>query len=86
MEKINVSVQYPGLVHDARIVHKSPIFYHALYPPATYFLLRNGAYPCMEEPIGISYLHYFGTFTVVELAIGIMKICWPTKGLEVHPN
>lgn len=57
IEKINVSVQYPVFVHDARILHKSPIFYHALYPPATYFLLRNGAYPCMEEPIGISYLH-----------------------------
>lgn len=30
MEKINVSLQYPGLVHDARVVHRSPIFYHAL--------------------------------------------------------
>lgn len=52
MDETDVSMEYPGLVHDARVLNKSPIFYHALSPPAAY-LLPNGAHPCLEAPIGI---------------------------------
>lgn len=34
-------------------------------------------------------MHYFRACSVVELAFGIMKICWQatlSKALEVHPN
>lgn len=44
---------FPGSAHDARILRCSPLVVSAVYPPATYFLLGDGGYPCIEDPITI---------------------------------
>ena len=50
---IDIFAGYPGSVNDARILRNSPLFHQALYPPAGYYILGDGAYPCLEGPIGI---------------------------------
>ncbi|XP_062406275.1 putative nuclease HARBI1 [Sardina pilchardus] len=88
---LDIFVGYPGSVHDARVLRNSPIFHQALYPPAGYYLLGDGAYPCLETPIGIltPYKHplrgriqeeynvcHARARSVVERAFGMMKARW----------
>ena len=50
---LDVYIGNAGSVHDARVLRRSPMYQQALYPPAGYFLLGDGGYPCLEYPVGI---------------------------------
>uniref|UniRef100_A0A8C1UT45 DDE Tnp4 domain-containing protein n=1 Tax=Cyprinus carpio TaxID=7962 RepID=A0A8C1UT45_CYPCA len=85
---IDIFVGYPGSVHDARILKNSPIYTRGTYPPPGYFLLADGGYPCLQEPLALitpckrpvrgmaeqrfNYHHSKGR-TIIERAFGMMK-------------
>lgn len=88
---LDIFVGYPGSVHDAKVLHNSPIFTRSLYPPPGYYLLADGAYPCIQTPIGIITpfktplrgriqehfnAHHARARSVVERAFGVMKARW----------
>ncbi|XP_058468810.1 uncharacterized protein LOC131443306 [Solea solea] len=50
---LDVYIGNPGLVHDSMVLRRSPMFRQALYPPAGYFLLGDGGYPCLQHPVAI---------------------------------
>lgn len=50
---LDIFVGYPGSVHDARILKNSPIYLRGTYPPPGYFLLGDGGYPCLENPLAL---------------------------------
>ena len=52
-EFIDVYIGTPGSVHDALVLRRSPFYRQALYPPAGYFLLGDGGYPCLQRPVAI---------------------------------
>ena len=82
---------YPGSVHDTRVLKNSPLFSDALYPPAGYFLVGDGGYPCMEQPVCILTpyreplhgrvqerynFHHAKARCIIERAFGMMKTRW----------
>ncbi|CAM4571765.1 unnamed protein product [Leuciscus chuanchicus] len=85
---IDIFVGYPGSVHDACIIKNSPIYTRGTYPPPGYFLLADGGYPCLQEPLALitpykrpvrgtaeqrfNYHHSKGR-TIIERAFGMMK-------------
>ncbi|KAJ8014622.1 hypothetical protein DPEC_G00017550 [Dallia pectoralis] len=85
---IDIFVGYPGSVHDARILKNSPIYTRGNYPPPGYFLLADGGYPCLQEPLALitpykrpvrgmeeqrfNYHHSRGR-TIIKRAFGMMK-------------
>lgn len=88
---LDIFVGYPGSVHDARVLRNSPVFNRALYPPAGFYLLADGGYPCLEKPITLitPYKlplqgrmqerfngHHSRARSVVERAFGMMKARW----------
>ncbi|XP_048011390.1 putative nuclease HARBI1 [Megalobrama amblycephala] len=50
---IDVYTGNPGSAHDALVLRRSPMYQQALYPPAGYFLLGDGGYPCLQHPVAI---------------------------------
>ncbi|GLD61374.1 putative nuclease HARBI1 [Lates japonicus] len=48
---LDVTVGFPGCVHDARVLRCSPFYVHQLYPPPGWCLIGDGGYPCLAEPI-----------------------------------
>ena len=46
-------VGFPGCVHDARVLRSSPFYVHQLFPPPGWYLIGDGGYPCLAEPIGL---------------------------------
>ncbi|XP_042274199.1 putative nuclease HARBI1 [Thunnus maccoyii] len=48
---------YPGSVHYTRVLKNSSFHTDLLYPPAGYFLVGDGGYPCMEQPVCILTLY-----------------------------
>ncbi|XP_034086410.1 uncharacterized protein LOC117555601 [Gymnodraco acuticeps] len=87
---LDVFIGYPGSVHDARVLRNSPIFCQALFPPAGWFLLGDGGYPCLEKTVGLRTpykvprgqvqarfnAHHARARSVVERAFGRMKARW----------
>lgn len=51
---LDIYVGQPGSVHDALVLRRSPFYHQALYPPAGYFLLGDGGYPCLQRPVALS--------------------------------
>ncbi|XP_018934436.2 putative nuclease HARBI1 [Cyprinus carpio] len=96
---IDIFVGYPGSVHDARILKNSPIYTRGTYPPPGYFLLADGGYPCLQEPLALitpykrpvrgmaeqrfNYHHSKGR-TIIERAFGMMKTRFRCIFLEAH--
>ena len=50
---IRQGIGNPGSLHDALVLRRSPFYRQALYPPAGYFLLGDGGYPCLQRPVAI---------------------------------
>lgn len=82
---------YPGSVHDTRVLKNSPIYTGQLYPPAGYFIVGDGGYPCIEQPICLMtpfreplqsrvQERYNGCHSrarsVIERSFGMMKTRW----------
>lgn len=91
---------FPGSVHDARILRFSPLFMSAQYPPAHHFLLGDGGYPCIEEPISIITpyrepvqgpvearfnRHHSRARCIIETTFGRMKARWRAIFLQTLP-
>ena len=51
---LDIYVGQPGTVHDALVMRRSPFFKQALCPPAGWFLLGDGGYPCLERPVALT--------------------------------
>ncbi|KAL7388815.1 hypothetical protein ABVT39_021240 [Epinephelus coioides] len=82
---------YPGSVHDTCVLKNSPIYTGQLYPPAGYFIVGDGGYPCIEQPICLMTPYreplqsrvqerYNGCHSrarsVIERSFGMMKTRW----------
>ncbi|KAJ8375531.1 hypothetical protein SKAU_G00061110 [Synaphobranchus kaupii] len=48
---LNLFTSYPGSVHDARVLRLSDVYVHRQYPPQGWFLIGDGGYPCIQDPI-----------------------------------
>ncbi|CAJ1074339.1 putative nuclease HARBI1 [Xyrichtys novacula] len=48
---LDVHVGFPGSLHDSRVLGCSPVYVHQLYPPPGWYLLGDGGYPCISEPL-----------------------------------
>ncbi|XP_035765770.1 protein ALP1-like [Neolamprologus brichardi] len=48
---INTFVGWPGSVHDSRVLRNSPLYRQAIYPPPGHFILADGGYPCLQNPL-----------------------------------
>ncbi|KAJ8364709.1 hypothetical protein SKAU_G00135400 [Synaphobranchus kaupii] len=96
---LNVFTGYPGSVHDARVLKCSDMYVHHQYPPQGWFLIGDGGYPCIQDPItpyrepvqGPVQARYKEQLSrargVVERAFGVMKTRWRSiffKALEVQ--
>ncbi|KAM3611514.1 uncharacterized protein V6R79_019929 [Siganus canaliculatus] len=88
---LDLFVGHPGSVHDARVLKNSPLYVHSLYPPEGYYILGDGGYPCMSEPMAIITpyrepvrnavaarfnRHHAKARSIIERAFGIMKTRW----------
>lgn len=88
---IDVFIGFPGSAHDSRILRHSPMFFERTYPPKGYYILGDGGYPLLLEPIAIitpfpyqTNLPVEGRFntlhskarSIVERAFGRLKARW----------
>ena len=85
---IDTFVGFPGSVHDARILRNSLIYLAGNYPPPGYFILGDGGYPCLTQPMALITpykrplkgmaeqrfnTHHSRARSIVERAFGMMK-------------
>lgn len=88
---LDVFVGYPGSVHDTRVLRNSPVFVSGCYPPAGYFIVGDGGYPCLAAPMTIMTpyrepvrgrvearfnAHHARARGIIERAFGMMKARW----------
>ncbi|XP_049888362.1 putative nuclease HARBI1 [Epinephelus moara] len=88
---LDVVVGFPGCVHEARVLRSSPFHVHQLYPPPGWYLIGDGGYPCLAEPIclltgfrepvrnaveGRYNARLSRARCVVERAFGVLKTRW----------
>ncbi|KAL7388352.1 hypothetical protein ABVT39_012252 [Epinephelus coioides] len=88
---LDVVVGFPGCVHDARVLRSSLFYVHQLYPPPGWYLIGDGGYPCLAEPIrlltpfrepvrnaveGRYNARLSRAWCVVERAFGVLKTRW----------
>eukprot|EP00064_Thunnus_orientalis_P019603 superscaffoldBa00004973_g19727 len=88
---LDIFVGYPGSVHDTKVIRNSPVFVRGSYPPAGYFIVRDGGYPCLtalitlitpyHEPVRGRVQARFNTYhsrawAIIERAFGMMKARW----------
>lgn len=53
MRFLDIFVGYPGSVHDSCVLKNSPFFTQQKYPPQGYYILADGGYPCLSQPVTI---------------------------------
>ncbi|KAK0134426.1 putative nuclease HARBI1 [Merluccius polli] len=85
---IDTYMGFPGSVHDSRILRNSFIYLSGNYPPPGYFILGDGGYPCLSEPMALITpykrpltsmaeqrfnTHHSRGRSIVERAFGMMK-------------
>ena len=85
---IDTYMGFPGSVHDARILRNSLLYVAGNYPPPGYFILGDGGYPCLAEPMALITpykrplrsmaeqrfnTHHSRGRSIVERAFGMMK-------------
>lgn len=78
-------------MHDSRVLKNSPVYLSRSYPPPGFFILGDGGYPCLKEPIcfitafkevlhgiveGRFNQHYARARSIIERAVGMLKNCW----------
>ncbi|CAI5638877.1 unnamed protein product [Oreochromis niloticus] len=85
-------------VNDALVLLRSPMYKQALYPPAGYFLLGDGGYPCLKHPVAIMTpyrqpvsieerfnRHHAKARNIIERTFGILKTRIFLRALEIRP-
>lgn len=97
---IDVFCGYPGSTHDARVLRCSPVYQLAAYPPRGHFLLGDGGYPCIDNPIRIITpyrephqgpvqarfnIHHSRARCIIETSFGRMKCRWRAIFLQALP-
>uniref|UniRef100_A0A3Q4HGW6 DDE Tnp4 domain-containing protein n=1 Tax=Neolamprologus brichardi TaxID=32507 RepID=A0A3Q4HGW6_NEOBR len=85
---ISTYVGWSGSVHDSRVLHNSPLYWQAIYPPPVHFILTDGGYPCLQHPLplitpykrpvqGVGAQrfnsHHSRARSIIEHAFGMMK-------------
>lgn len=89
---INVFAGYPGSVHDSRVLRASPLYRQSHYPPEGYFLLGDGGYPLLYQPVCLMTpyrnpapadidkvtfnIYHARGRSIVERSFGMMKARW----------
>lgn len=78
-------------MHDSRVLKNSPVYLSRSYPPPGFFILGDGGYPCLKEPIcyitafkevlhgiveGRFNQHHARARSIIERAVGMLKNCW----------
>ncbi|KAK3918060.1 Protein ALP1-like [Frankliniella fusca] len=48
---IDVCIGFPGSCHDMRVLRHSGLFRAGVYPPRGYFIIGDGGYQCLRNPI-----------------------------------
>ncbi|KAJ3598603.1 hypothetical protein NHX12_002109 [Muraenolepis orangiensis] len=85
---IDTYVGWPGSVHDARVLRHSPLYRGSVYPLPGHFILADGGYPCLQQPLplitpykrpirGVAAQRFNGhpsrARSIIERAFGMMK-------------
>ncbi|KAJ8381306.1 hypothetical protein SKAU_G00020840 [Synaphobranchus kaupii] len=88
---LDIHVGYPGSVHDTRVLKNSPVYLGACYPPPGHFIVGDGGYPCICQPMAIITpfrepvqgrvqerynRHHARPRSIIERAFGMMKTRW----------
>ena len=72
---LDVCVGNAGSVHDALVLRRSPVYKQAVYPPAGFFLLRDGEDPCLKHPIYIV-TPYWRPVAIVHWSFYLQSHCY----------
>ncbi|XP_070844135.1 putative nuclease HARBI1 [Chaetodon trifascialis] len=99
---LDVYIGQPGSVHGALVLRRSPMYHQALYPPAGYFLLGDGGYPCLQCPVAIMTPYrqpvaiearydrnHARARNTIERTFGVLKTRWRSiflRALEIRPR
>ncbi|KAM4592053.1 putative nuclease HARBI1 [Odontesthes bonariensis] len=88
---IDVYIGNTGSVHDALVLRRSPMYKESLYPPAGFFLLGDGGYPCLQHPVALMTpyrqpvagqvearfnRHHAKARNIIERTFGLLKTRW----------
>lgn len=89
---LNIYAGYPGSVHDSRVLRASSVYRESKYPPHGYFILGDGGYPLLQQPIclvtpyrnpdqfnnvqNVFNTHHSRARSIVERAFGMLKVRW----------
>ncbi|XP_071388109.1 putative nuclease HARBI1 [Centroberyx affinis] len=80
-----------GSVHDALVLRRSTMYKESFYPPAGFFLLGDGGYPCLQHPVSLMTpyrqpvagqvearfnKHHAKARNIVERTFGMLKTRW----------
>lgn len=50
---LDIFAGYSGSTHDSRVQKDSHFFIHQKYPPEGYYILADGEFPCLSQPVTI---------------------------------